>query len=123
MARCIGVSEDVATGGGAASRIPPIVSPSGAGRLARGELERAHLLGPHLGVRHAGRGNQHGIADADADVARAAQGQPVGQEPVAVADELLAGGAKLGFIGTVHYADVRRTSNKNIDPIMLDAGR
>jgi hypothetical protein len=29
MARCIGVSEDVATGGGAASRIPPIVSPSG----------------------------------------------------------------------------------------------
>ena len=29
MARCIGVSEDVATGGGAASRIPPIVSPPG----------------------------------------------------------------------------------------------
>jgi hypothetical protein len=49
--------------------------------------DHADVGGAHVPVRNAGRRDQHLVADTHAHVARAADGQPVVQQAVAVADK------------------------------------
>ena len=78
MARCIGVSED------GVSRL--VVSPA----RVPSSVTRQTSVGPHLGVADTRRGDRHDVPGTDADIARAADGQPVGKQACAVADELRA---------------------------------
>jgi monooxygenase len=65
--------------------------------------DQADVAGLQLGVADPGRGDGHQVAEADADVACAADGQPVVQQACAVADELRASCLKLVGVAEVHY--------------------
>ncbi len=58
---------------------------------------RAQLL-----VADAGRGDRNQVTASHAEVARTADGQPVGKQACAVADELLACGVELGSVQAIH---------------------
>ena len=71
-------------------------------QLGAVQRDQADVAGPHVPVGDPRRGDGHDVAHADADVARAADGQPVGKQARAIADELRASRLELAGVTAKH---------------------
>ena len=91
-----------------------LVVPGALPELGAVQRDEADVAGPHVRVADPGRGDRHDIAGTNADIARAADGQPVVKQACAVADELRASRLQLVGVPAIHLPrilDGRPTKN------------